>query len=240
MKNKGYITVFLTLLLLSLLMVFTAVFTLADKRNAESRANIAFRSAMSAVRAEYSRYIFDKYHVLLLDADLDGEGTGKLEALAEERLQADLGEDFSVGQVSISGMTRIMEDDLAAFKEQVEQVLPYIAADKGVELIKSKVNGNDSPVNPAYFEEGDRASQGGKIDGDSDLKKLAEEAGTDDEEETDDENDKNDKVQKADGDPRMRTRMWKGVGVAYMIAPEDLELKHYAFCLLRMENLLVW
>lgn len=229
MKDHGYITIFITLLLASIITLFTAVFVLTDVRNAENRATMALRSAMSSVRAEYDRYIFDQYHVLLLDADMDGEGTGKLEALAEERLKKDLGEDFTVGETALSGMTRIMDNDLAEFKEQVEAAVPYLAADAGVELLKEKVKGKDTPLDQSAFEEGDRAAQGGKIDGDDDLKKLKEE--TDNEsgnEENEDEDPDGEKERKKvkEKDPRMKTRLWKKVGVAYMIAPDDLELSY--------------
>ena len=212
MKDRGYITVFLSLLLTLLLLLFTAVFTLTSYRNAESRGAVAMRSAMSSVRAEYHRDIFDHYHVLLLDANLDGEGLGKLETLAEERMQEDLGEDFSVGEMMLTGYTRMVDNDLAAFKEQVEKVVPYLAADKGIDRIKEEVRGKDRPLSESAFAEADAAAQSSGVDGDKDLK--AGKAGT--------EGSKDGK--KKYKDPRMTIGLMGKAGIAYSIAPADIEL----------------
>ena len=225
MKNRGYITVFLTLLLASLLLLFSALFVLTDGRNAESRAAIALRSAMSAVRAEYDRYIFDQYHVLLLDSDMDGEGPGKLEALAEDRMKKDLGEDYNVGEMSITGTTGLMDNDLDAFKRQVEAAVPYLAADAGVELVRSKISGNDRPISEASFAEGDAATRGGRIDGDTNLRSLRE-ADSEYTEEIDEDEAKAAASAAEARDPRATIGLWKGVGVAYMIAPDDLEISY--------------
>ena len=94
MGNRGYITVFLTLLISAVLILFSAVLSWVALSSAKGRTAAATRSAMSNVRAEYDRYLFDHYHVLFLDQNPGDEGMGALEALAEERLQENLGDEY--------------------------------------------------------------------------------------------------------------------------------------------------
>ena len=67
MDDRGYVTVFLTLILSVLLMLVAAVYQLVDLSCARGRSATAMRSAMSGVRAEYDRYLFEQYHVLFLN-----------------------------------------------------------------------------------------------------------------------------------------------------------------------------
>ena len=138
-NNRGYITVFLTLLLSGLLLVFAAVYMLVKTRSAKGVSAMALRSSMSSVRAEYNRYLYDQYHVLLLDSDMDGEGTGRLEAEIETRLSENLGEEFTVKDVQLTGAVGLMDNDLEEFKHQVEDIVPYLAMDYGVDYLKEKV-----------------------------------------------------------------------------------------------------
>ena len=226
-NNRGYITVFLTLLLSGLLLVFAAVYMLVKTRSAKGVSAMALRSSMSSVRAEYNRYLYDQYHVLLLDSDMDGEGTGRLEAEIETRLSENLGEEFTVKDVQLTGAVGLMDNDLEEFNRQVEDIVPYLAMDYGVDYLKEKVKGCDSPVTEENFFEGDENSDGGKIDGDENPEELAAEQGyTADEEEqggTEETSDGRKKGSDYD-DPRDKTKELERVGVAGLIAPEDMEV----------------
>ena len=223
MKDRGYITVFLTLLLSGIVMLFIALYTLADLRNAKGRAAAALRSAMSGVRAEYDRYLFDQYHVLLLDSDMDGEGTGKLETMIKERMQANLGDAYTVKDVVLYGTTGLMDDRLAAFTEQMQDASLYMAADYAADRLKEKVNGGESPISSDSFREGDEASQGGKIDGeeepeDTEKEEEAEEEPLSQEEELA----RNSELKKKD--PRKKTRSISLLRPASLLLPEGTEL----------------
>ncbi len=240
MNNRGVVTVFLTLLLSGLVMLFTAIYAWIGYQSAKARENIAFRTAMSGVRAEYHRYIFDRYHVLLLDGDMDGEGSGKLEALAEKSLQENLGDDFVVSEVRLNAATRLMEDDLQPFKRQVEQAIPYLAADYGVDYLKDKLGENIAPLQEENFAEADEATEGGRYDGDGDLDGISgtgtgtggdpagEDAsgsnsfGSSDLSSAGSEEDSGE-AEEYD-DPRLMTSLYQGLGIAYFIAPEDMEV----------------
>lgn len=211
MKNRGYVTVILAVLLSGLLILFIAVFTMINVRSGQGRSAAAFRSAMSSVRAEYERYLFEQYHVLLLDTDPDGEGMGKLEALVEERLSDNLGGEVTAGEVAITGKTGLMEDNLSALKNQVEAAVPYLAAEYGVEKLKEKV-GSGAGVTEESFADGNAASQNGKIDN--------EFSGTPVEQKEPEEEKKYTKSM----DPRKKTRKYGASGVPALIAPEDMVL----------------
>ena len=145
MKDRGYITLFLTLLISALLMLVLAVSTVIGLASARGRSAAAMRSAMSSVRAEYDRYLFEQYHVLFLDQNPEGEGPGKLEALVEERLAENLGPDYTVNEVRLTGVTGVMDQNCVEFRKQVQDAVMYLAADKGVDYLKSKVQ-DDTPV----------------------------------------------------------------------------------------------
>lgn len=234
MKDRGYITVFLTLMLSGIVMLFVALYTLADMRNAKGRAAAALRSAMSGVRAEYDRYIFDHYHVLLLDSNMDGEGTGKLEELIRERMQANLGDDYNVKDVVLYGTTGLMDDRLAEFTEQMKDASLYMAADHGVDYLKEKVNGGESPISSDSFREGDEASQDGLIDGDREPEEEDVEEGKEEDKEKEEkekeeaplsqleEVEKNSELKKKD--PRKKTRAIGMLSPATLLLPEGTEL----------------
>ena len=145
MGNRGYITVFLTLLISAVLILFSAVLSWVALSSAKGRTAAATRSAMSNVRAEYDRYLFDHYHVLFLDQNPGDEGMGALEALAEERLQENLGDEYSVAGCTLTGVTGVMDEGCTELRRQVMEASKYLAAEKGAEYLKSKVK-NDTPI----------------------------------------------------------------------------------------------
>ena len=61
-------------------------------------------------------------------------------------LTDNLSEDFSIGSVSISGRIGILDDDCAAFKEQIKDYFLYGVTDHVVSDLIRKTGGNDEPV----------------------------------------------------------------------------------------------
>ena len=151
MGNKGYISVFLTLILSVMLALITALITLIDLSGAKSRSAEAMRSSMSSVRADYNRYLFDQYHVLFLNKNPNGEGVGKLEALAEERLSDNLGESYEVKDVAVTGVTGVTDQNCLEFKNQIKKAVPYLAADYGLDKIMNEVQ-EGNPVSEQTFQ----------------------------------------------------------------------------------------
>lgn len=145
MGNRGYITVFLTLLISVMLILVVAVLSWVEFSSARGRTASAMRSAMSNVRAEYDRYLFDNYHVLFLDQNPGGEGMGALEAKAESVLQENLGDEFTVRSCILTGLTCVMDDYCAEFRRQIGEAAKYLAAEKGVSYLMEKVE-DDTPL----------------------------------------------------------------------------------------------
>ena len=191
MGNRGYISVFLALILSILLGLVVAIYTAVDLSCARGRSATAMRSAMSGVRAEYDRYLFEQYHVLFLNQNMDGEGTGGLEERVQERLGDNLGDSYEVDDVYLDGVTGVMDNNCNAFRSQVKDASIYLAADKGVDILKSKVNGNDRPVTEEEMNSLDMSR------------------------------DEKPKKRKKETDPRNYTKAVNRVGVAYWILPED-------------------
>ena len=100
MNNRGYVTIFLSLLIIVMLIVVTAVLKIMDDSGAKSKVVTATSSAMSSELANYNRLIFDRYHILLLDKNASGLGEGALEEDMEELLRVDLGDDFNVESIA--------------------------------------------------------------------------------------------------------------------------------------------
>ncbi len=192
MGNRGYITVFLTLMLSVILILAMTVYSFVSLSCAKGRTATALRSSMSGVRAEYSRYLFDHYHVLFLNQNPHGEGTGGLEAEVEERLSENLGEEYTVKEVTLTGVTRVLDNHGAEFRKQVIAVSQYLLADKSVDTLREKVNGDDEPISKE------------EVDG------------------LDMERDEKSEKQEGDQDPRRYTKACNKVGVAYFILPEDV------------------
>ncbi len=197
MGNRGYVTVFLTLILSVLLMLVVAVYSLVDLSCAKGRSAAALRSAMSGVRADYDRYLFEQYHVLFLNKNQKGEGQAGIEENVQKRLEDNLGDEYTVEDVVLNGTTGILDDDCAEFRRQVKDASAYLAADKGVDVLKEKVNGEDEALSK---EDMDGLNM---------------------------ERDKKTKKKKGDQDPRKYTKAVNRVGVAYWILPENVTFSDY-------------
>ena len=147
MKNRGYMTIFVSLLLIVVLSVFMVIFRIVDLASARSKAGIAAATACSSIKAERtSEYIFDHYHILLIDMNSDGEGEDGVANGIKASLSENLGENYNIKQVAVSGRTGILDDDCQAFKEQIRDYFLYGAAEYVVDDLIKKTDGNDKPV----------------------------------------------------------------------------------------------
>ena len=147
MRNKGYVTVFVTLLIAALLLIFTVVYKIVDISAARSRSSIALKTACSSVKAEWTNeYIFDHYHILLIDMSAGGSGESGLADEIKASMEENLGEGYSVENVSISGRTGILDDDCDAFKEQISDYALYGLTEFAADKLMEKTEGKDKPI----------------------------------------------------------------------------------------------
>ena len=161
MRNKGYVTVFVTLLIAALLLIFTVVYKIVDISAARSRSSIALKTACSSVKAEWTNeYIFDHYHILLIDMSAGGSGESGLADEIKASMEENLGEGYSVENVSISGRTGILDDDCDAFKEQISDYALYGLTEFAADKLLEKTEGKDKPISDESIAAMDKETEG--------------------------------------------------------------------------------
>lgn len=96
MRNQGQITVFLSLILISLLVLFLAAIGVVEFHMDRARVSEAAKGASEHIKADYQEQIFEEYHVLLLDKTYAGRGEGALEDRMLRYLDYTLSSSFPV------------------------------------------------------------------------------------------------------------------------------------------------
>ena len=152
MDNRGYITVFMTLITLALISLVIAVMNIVDMSNAEAKLAIAVNCAESDIKAGYDRYIFDNYHILLIDSDFDGRKEGYPEERAEDNLRNNLGDSYSDINVTLTDKTYIMDNDCAELKRQINDYFIYGMSDSVIDNILDKTK-EEIPLNDQVMED---------------------------------------------------------------------------------------
>lgn len=148
MDNKGKVTVFICLIISSMLLIFTAAAGILNIYSARQKAAMCGRIALSNVRSEYNRYIFDNYHILLFDLNYQGKGEGALEESIMEELMTNLGPAFDVEEVAITGYVKPADNNCERFKEQISGYMMYAAIDEGADAILESTGGEDGTLSP--------------------------------------------------------------------------------------------
>ena len=146
MHRRGYVTVYLTLVLLVLLMIIMVVLNISDKRMAHTKVVTATSSVLSSELANYNRFIFDRYHILLLDKNNAGLGEASMEEDMMSLLSFNLGDEYQVNDIEISGTRGVLDDEYSEFKRQIRENFAYDAIDMSVDKLMDKTSGADNPV----------------------------------------------------------------------------------------------
>lgn len=168
MKNdRGYITVFLSLILCVMMIVVTAVLTIADYKHGSTKAEAALSSAESDTLARYQKMCFDRYHLLICDITDGGCGEGASEERIMKLMQENLGDSFDVQEIALSGMEKFAANDYESFKHQIKDNSGYEAAGFAVDKIKEKTSDNDEPLN-----HGDIQNMENDIDNEKETREL--------------------------------------------------------------------
>ncbi len=152
MANHGKITIFLCLLLSSMLLLGLSAVRIIDKYMAKSKISMSARTTVSGIMAEYNSYIYEHYHILLFDKTMSGKGEGYLEECMIENMQANLGDDFRVEDVALKDCTMLTDQDCAPLKEQIADYTGYALVEYGAEQILTATGGRDSTL-PAELEQ---------------------------------------------------------------------------------------
>ncbi len=126
MSNRGQTTVFFTLII-SVLMFFTfSALEVGRIYMGRIKTAAVVQSARLSIMADYNRELFERYHLLFLDATY---GTGS-EAVLEEKMadyvEYSLNEEsgkiyvFTIEELAVTDKKNILEDNMELLKEQIE------------------------------------------------------------------------------------------------------------------------
>lgn len=213
MGNKGSITVFCSLMIIVMLFLGISGIKVVEHHMAKSKGAMAVKSAMSGVDAGYNSYIFENYHILLFDKNCGGKGEACLEEQLVRDIQINLGERFEVKQIGVSEYRLLMEEDCAAFKEQMADYCGYAMVEYGADKILNSTGGGDGTVGNDIYEDMDAAqesaSQGNGADASEDDEAVAESTG---------------EVREDPKDPREFTDKLSANGILAIVAPEALSI----------------
>ena len=221
MNNKGRVTVFLCLMVLVMIPLFTVAVKAVQLYAAKEKAVCAARTAISGLKADYNRYIFEHYHILLFDKNAGGAGEAGLEQRLLEEYEENLGSAFSECDVRFNDFRMIYDDECEPLEEQMSDYMKYAAVETGVDMIVDKTGGSDGTVPDELLDEIDDARQSGSGD-------ESDEENDDADEEKKDEDGEEVKVEKVSifkvKDPRKFTKKLKTKGLLGVILPEGTEL----------------
>lgn len=136
MRNQGQITVFLSLILISLLVLFLAAIGVVEFHMDRARVSEAAKGASEHIKADYQEQIFEEYHVLLLDKTYAGRGEGALEDRMLRYLDYTLSSyGFQIQDVSLTGMKSVMDSHCALLREQIRDYMTLYLQVKAVKDI---------------------------------------------------------------------------------------------------------
>jgi hypothetical protein len=136
LKNNGQITVFLSLVLISLLGLFLAAVGITGIYMNRARVAEAARGASLHIQAEYQSQIFDRYHLLLLDKSYMGYGEGMLEERVSDYMDYTLsGYGFAVEDACLTDVRTVVADDCYDLKKQIEEYMTLYLETKALETI---------------------------------------------------------------------------------------------------------
>ena len=223
--NRGSVTIFLTLLLVVMLVLLSAVTGAVRFKCARAKAAAALSAAMSGIKADFNPYIFEEYHLLLFDKTYYGKGDGKTEQLIEESLSENLGSEYEVKKVIMSGVNTMLTNDCAAFGNQIMDHMKYYLIENAAEELVEKLGGNPEEVDTALDDNdkirmnSDIADGLDKTDGKGEEAEYVKKSEEEYYEQHPEEKDEN---KKEKDDPRMSTRTVGGLFMAALICPDDV------------------
>ena len=222
MNNSGKITVFLCLIISSMLLVSFTVNKIITRLSVKEKAVICAEGAISDIKAEYNTYIFEHYHILLFDKSCGGKGEAYLEEKLHNKMCEKMGEKAAVEQTAITDFRYIYEEDCKPFKEQISDYLKYAAIEYGIDKIVDETKGADGTLSEAVT---DNIRAQGQMEDGAEENQIKDEGQTKNESkmgsgmETE-EVSQDDKKE----DPRTYTTNVGLVGIVNIIKPQDMEI----------------
>ncbi len=165
MDSKGQITVFISLLLSSLLILFVAAVEITGIYMNKARVSQASKGACENIKADYNTELFEDYHLLLLDKTYMGRGEAELEARISDYMEYTLsGDGFEIDDVVLTDSESVLDNDLEAFKEQIEEYMKlYLTVQTAENLVDALASDNSNEevadaIEDGKYEESDETS----------------------------------------------------------------------------------
>lgn len=153
MDNRGKITVFLCLLIVSMLLIgLTAVEIIRIHMN-RARVAEAANGAMESLKADYHVDLFEDYHLLLLDRSYAGAGEGAMEERVTDYLDYTLNCDdnnaFAVDEVVLTDYIGILDQDCQVLKAQITEYMKLYSEIYAVENLTDMIASHEDPSDTA-------------------------------------------------------------------------------------------
>lgn len=223
MNNHGRITVFLCLLISSMVLLGLETVRITDLYMAKGRIFMTARTAVSGIKAEYNSYIYEHYHILLFDRNFGGKGEAYLEELVQSNMQENLSSSYTVKEVMATGFTMLTDADCRELKNQISDYMGYAVLSYGAEQILAATGGKDGTLSEEAQAQLDNAEseteiQHGTETGDRETEENMNEMRTDD-----DAADINGTGVSEDKDPRDFSDRLENMGLLALVVPDDME-----------------
>lgn len=149
MNNKGRITVFLSLLTVSMLLVGLTALEITGIYTDRAKVTEAAKGAMESLKADYNVDLFEQYHLLLLDRTYAGAGEGAIEERVEDYLDYTLNQEekteFTIDEVAVTDYIGILDQDCQALKAEITEYMKLYSELYAVESLTDLIMGNEDP-----------------------------------------------------------------------------------------------
>lgn len=150
-SNRGQISIYICAMLCVFLILILTVLQGIRIGESQAKSNQAVAAAADSIKGDYQPDLFRRYHILALDRTYYGRGEGYLEERAMEFLEYNLNPEksmyhFNVKEVLLSDAGGLMDHDLTAFKQQVEEYMKLMLPVKVLEGVFDKAEASDCHV----------------------------------------------------------------------------------------------
>ncbi len=142
MNNKGQITIFLSLIISALLLLSLTAIQAININLVKEKCTINSRSIVSTIKSEYESYVFENYHILLLDKSFGGLSEEEKEESLKELMQENLGSNIILSDLNIVEYKYLMDEECKAFKAQIAEYMTYAAIETSFDSIIEKIKGS--------------------------------------------------------------------------------------------------
>lgn len=151
--NKGKITVFLCLLIVSMLLVGLTALEITRIHMDRAKVIEASKGAMENLKADYNVRLFEDYHLLLLDRTYAGAGEGALEERVIDYLDYTLNGDekdvFVIDEAALTDYVSIMDNDCQVLKAQIIEYMKLYSEIYAVESLVDMITDHEDPSDNA-------------------------------------------------------------------------------------------